>query len=65
MLRKILLMADDFVRWCKPADIIAVIVLLGAFVLMLNHIDGVVSGLTVGVVTYYFVRRVPRDNSTT
>ena len=58
-------MLKKFFRWCRPADIIGLVVICGGFYLLLHGIDTVVGGIVVMVVTYYFVRAAHNDQSKT
>lgn len=48
-----------------PADVIAVLVLTGAFFLLRQGDNTVASGVVIAITTYYFVRKTPRDYSKT
>ena len=41
----------------KPKDVIAVLVVVGFFVLALNHINGGVDAVVALILGYYFVKR--------
>ena len=49
----------DFNRF-DATDIIALVTIVGGFILMSLHIDTVVGGITVMVATYYFGIRTKR-----
>ena len=47
----------------KPADLIALVVIIGGLTLMALHIDGIIGGLLVSVTAYYFGKQGrPPDN---
>jgi hypothetical protein len=45
---------EKFICKFAPADLIAVIVIIGGLILKLNGADGVVGSMLVGVCFYYF-----------
>lgn len=47
----------DFCNWLQPADIVAVIIILGGFALKFKGADGVISFLLVSVAFYYFGKK--------
>lgn len=49
-------MLKSFSEKLRPADIIGLVTIIGGFILLFNHVDTVVGGLLIAVVTYYFVR---------
>jgi len=52
-----------FINKFGPKDIVAIIVLVGCFILKLKGADGTVSLIMTAVVSYYFVKRVEgKDN---
>lgn len=56
-------MLTSFFKKLCPKDCIAVIVLACGFFLIYKGIDHVVSGATIAVVTYYFVKPTTNDNT--
>ena len=52
---------NSFLEKLKPADVIACIVLTGGFFLTYKGINHVVSGMMIGVTTYYFVNKKYHD----
>lgn len=51
---------SKFSRTFNPTDLIAVITIVGGFILMSFHIDTVVGGITTMVAAYYFGTRTTR-----
>lgn len=47
-----------------PRDIIAVLLIIGAFWLKLKGIDGIVSLIMIAIIGYYFSKRVFEENHT-
>ncbi len=45
---------QKFLEKCGPADLIAIIVIIGALILKFKNIDGTVSLILVGICFYYF-----------
>ena len=56
-------MLNAFFQKLRPADIIAIVVIVNGFFLLYKGIDHVVGGAVIMVVTYYFVRAKRNDNS--
>lgn len=54
-------MLKTFFYHLRPADVIAFVVLVSGFILLYCGINGVVSGVVIAVVTYYFVGAKNRD----
>jgi len=55
-------MLQSFFTKLRPADVIGLVTIIGGFILLFNHVDTVVGGLLVAVVTYYFVRAKQDDH---
>jgi len=49
-------MLKEFFKDLKPRDIIALVVVVFGFYLILKGLDGVVGGILIAVVAYYFGR---------
>jgi len=45
-----------------PRDIIAILTLIGCFVLIYKGINGIVSAIAVSIIAYYFSKRVYEEN---
>jgi len=56
-------MFQSFLEKLRPADVIGFVVIVGGFILLFNHVDTVVGGLLIAVVTYYFVRAKHDDHA--
>lgn len=46
-----------FIQKCEPTDLIALIVITGGLILVGFHIDGIIGGILVSVVAYYFGKK--------
>lgn len=42
----------------QPKDFIAILAIVGGFVLMYKGIDSVVAGIMIAIISYYFGRRL-------
>jgi len=50
-----------FYKW-QPRDVIGLVVIVGGLILVSMHIDGIVGGLLVSVVAFYFGLNTPKPN---
>ena len=55
-------MFSAFCQKLKPADFIALVTIIGCFVLKVFRADGVVSSIMIAIVMYYFGVKVQYDN---
>ena len=54
-------MFNKFFSYLRPADVIALVVLIFGFTLLLRGVNGVVAGIVIAVVAYYFAGAKNRD----
>jgi len=45
----------------QPKDLIALVVIIGGFILLAKGIDSIVGGLVIMVITYYFRKRIEEN----
>jgi hypothetical protein len=50
-------------NWCKPRDLIALITIIGAFILKFKGYDGVVSIALISIVAFYFGLKTPMQTT--
>lgn len=53
----------NFVEKCEPADLVAITILVGGFILKLNGGDGVTTALMTSVSFYYFGQKLGKNTS--
>lgn len=54
---------NEFVNRCEPADVIALAIIIGGFILKFNGADGTVTALLTAVSFYYFGNKLAKSKT--